>query len=443
MPYVAVLAGLAVLAGPAAALVALCALLAWLLVAAPRVVLWFDLNAVVGPLSEISFVARISTLIVVLTAFFVAWRHARVRSELERVSARVKDLTHQADHAAAQSRALESSIRNLYNRVAAESSSITVLYEQLGSLYSFDQQRVLQATLAAARLMTGATSCAVYQFREHTLRLLRRAVWPPRDEEEYESEVDVATSLMGWVVRTRRLFSLRQLVDNADLRRVDDRHTILCAPIVVRGQLWGVVSIARMPFFRYNEYAEKALQVTAALAAPALEQALPMFAPEEDPNPHPASVTGQTSGILSVERLRSDLELMVRSAANEGLFVALFVVDLQSGLAVDQQAELTNQVAAEILDTIKSGTAVYAQSQANRCALLSAGAGYDASAYLLLRVTELIAGRAWSVYEDTVLPQVTVGFASTSLCGYDAQALIDRAEAVLAMQLPGEFHELA
>lgn len=438
LPYLVLVASFAMFSGVVAALSTALAVLGWLMWLGPLVITQLGLAATVRPLIELSVGVRYGSFILILITFWGAMRFARLRLELQQSRTRTAEAIQQHDLAAAQAKALEKSLRHLYNRIASESSSITVLYEQLESLYSFDQNTVLQAALAAARLLTGATSCAIYQFREQSLQLYRRAVWPPRDQDRYQPQVDVATSILGSVVRSGQLFSIRHLVSDPELRKIDDRRTILCAPIIVRDQMWGVLTIGAMPFIRYNEYSEKALQVTAALAAPALEQALPtlMSADPARAEGLPVEDSAVAATVLAHERLRPELVATVTSAQEDGYQVALLLLALNVVPWLEDGGELARTIGLAIAQGTPRNVTVYERADNCQLAIVAVSADHHTAAHLALRMLELVGQRAWTVQDETVLPQPLVGFSTTTQCGYNVDRLLQHAELMLRLQNP-------
>ncbi len=357
-----------------------------------------------------------------------------------------------SEHFRAEAHALKLIHHKTRNRLATERSSITILYEQIRRLQSFDRNQVLDATLTAIRLMTGATSCVVYRFHEQNLELERIAVWPARHVSRYPAIKHVSSSIEGHVVRTGELFSLRQLIDHPELRELEENRAIICAPIVARNQTWGVLTVGRIPFLQYNEHAERALQVTAAIVAPALDQALPflvMDAPEEDrreelsprnelkddkrrDDGRTGIRAGSTQSALHpYENLTRTLEEKLDTARGLGFHVMLLIVELQSSLEFDQQMELSRIVGEDIAAELGPGVAIYQYQQAYQLALLSVSSRSEAAGYLYLRVTELVGSRAWTVEDETVLPRAIVGFATSAQSGYEPKSLIGQAETML------------
>ncbi len=444
LPYIALLPVVTLAMGSVAGLAAALSSFLWVALLGPALLGNIDLPAYVGSFETVPVGTRYAAAILALSGVILTNRIRRVQSDLDRTRERSRNLDRDLESTQKEAQALALSLRATNNRVAAERSSITIMHEQVKQLHSLDQQEVLNATLAGVRLITGASSCAIYRFHEQTLKLHRLASWPARDDSWYAPTLTVASSIPGRVVRTGRLFSLREMVDHPELRKIDDKRSIICAPIVVRNQIWGVLNIGRLPFLHYNEYAEKGLQVVAALAAPALEHAMPSTGPNPRsaaPDEKLSDINKPESLVYPYEQLYDTLQQRATAAEQQRYHVALFLIELQTHLSEDESFELCETVGGAVAHAAGASTTVFHYQQAGQLAVVSVGAGSDATGYLLLRISELIGGRAWMVFEQMILPQAYIGFATSTQSGFDATKLILRAERVLALQRaeePGE-----
>jgi hypothetical protein len=447
IPYIALVMMHMVISGIAGALITAGGAWLWIALVGPWVAPAVGSPAEVVTLATVPAGARYAAVVIILAAIVVMNRDRKLQAGFRQTSIRARECRAELERVQQEARMLEMSLRVGSNRMATERSSITMLYEQVQRLQSFEQEEVLDATLASVRLMTGATSCAVYAFREETLQLHRAGFWPQRHQERYKAVLSVSSSVEGQVVRTGRLFSLRQLVDDPRLRDLDTRNVVICAPILVRNRIWGVITVGRMPFMRYNEYAEKVLQVTAALVAPALEQALPGAlagqasleaedSREGTAEPPPTA----PSQLLPYAELPEALATRVEQSREMGYHVAFLLVELRAALDNDGIAELSETVGSAVAVAAGRGATVYQYQQLGQIAIISAGTGSDATGYLLLRIMELVASRAWTVGDETVLPEAVVGFGTSTQCGYDPWEMVRRAEQMVAVQLPENGH---
>ncbi len=436
MPYIALIAALAATVGGAAALAAWVGSLLWIFVGTKLVTTLIPgVPAFFLPLTEVPAGARYGAIVMSIAAVAVVTHTGKLHAGFIRARQREEEAASEVHTSRIEAQALEASLRTTMNRMATERTTMTILAEQLKRLQSFDQNEVYQATLSSVRLLTGATSCVIYRFHEEHLKLERTAVWPARHAERYALSLPVASSLEGHVVRTGALFSLRQLVEHPQLRSLDQNNTVICVPVVVRNRTWGVLTIGRIPFLKYTEYAEKALQVTAALAAPALENALPMVSVERDGVPlNDSADSTDTASVRPFEELRKHLESTLVQAERLDYQVSMLLVELSSALDFDGQLALSSVVGNALGGVTGNSTTIFHYQSPNQIVLVTVSTGVEATGYLLLRITELVTGQAWTVDEETVLPEAVVGFATSTTCGYDADQFFRRSEQILALQ---------
>lgn len=128
------------------------------------------------------------------------------------------------------------------------------------------------------------------------------------------------------------------------------------------------------------------------------------------------------------------MEEQIHHAQPLDYMVSLVLVELNSSLDFDGRLELSGVVGSALIGVTGRSTAIFQYQGPHQLALVSVSNSVDATGYLLLRCTELISSRAWSVRDETVLPSGFVGFSTTTTSGYNAAELIRRAEQVLAFQ---------
>lgn len=379
----------------------------------------------------LSLSERVGLIVGIAVTAVIVRSRSRIITRLNLAERRAAEARETAERQSREAEAMEASVRELYNRHAVESRTITSLGEQLSRFQSLRRSTVFDATLESTRLMTGAESIVLYRVEEANLVLRREVCWPDRDRARYPETVEISSSIEGWVVRTGRLFTLRYIMEDPSLAEIDQGNTVIAVPIRVRGQIWGVLSIGEMPLLAYNQTSEVSLEVIAALAAGGVEQSFGVAEPGE-PSDAGAPV------VQDAAQLYRDLDGMLQSASRDYGHVSLFLVELRGfqrrplSLSEDDQARLLD-VIAERLHGLTSGAArLYRYQLANQFVLLGANLGYDASPYFLLRILETIGGQAWSVGAETVLPEAIVGYASSS--DGDAGEMVSRAETMLLAQ---------
>lgn len=430
MPWAALLVVLTAYAGGIGTIVAGTGILVWVLAVGPALAGSGAFPAYTVPLTEAPLTVRYGTLAAIASAYFVAIKLKRLSFERTSTRDAARDSAARADALHTENHALKLIHQKTRNRLATERSSITILYEQIQRLQSFDQRQVLDATLTTIRLMTGATSCVVYRFHEQNLELERVAVWPSRHEGRYELRRSLASTLEGHVVRTGKLFTLRHLIDSPELRALEDNRTMMCVPVKTGNQIWGVLTVGRLPFLSYNEHAEKSLEVIAAIVAPALDRSVPLVGHD---HLRDDDTDIDTDGIMPYEQFTELLERKVRAAETLDFHVLAVIIELQTALGYDRQIELTTRVGERIAAAMGRDVVVSQYQQASQLALITMSTRSEAAGYLLLRVTDMVTGQAWTVADETVLPRALVGFGSSAQSGYDGVSLLRQAEQMLSV----------
>jgi hypothetical protein len=388
------------------------------------------LIALVPAGEAISLPQRIGIAVVILATYAAYRIYARVSLDRAALAERRVELDEQNRLLQIQATSGEENLQALYNRLAVESRTITMLAELLPQLYSFNRSDVLDATLAAATLLSGAETAALYRFDEASLTLTREATRPLRAETIFPQTLDVASSTEGWVVRTARFFSLKYVLHDEGLAALHQGRTTIAVPVSMAGRVWGVLSVGEIPFLHYNQYAERSLQIVAALAVPGLEQSFGAVREE------PARARADGGENRSMNELYADLQ---REFEEEGL-VSVFLIDLGSNaggalpLGDDGIDDLVGQVGRTLTSLTGGAVRAYRYQLPHQLALITVNQGFDAASYFLLRILEAINGRAWTIEGETILPRAIIGFASSNQVDGGADEIIARAESMLVLQ---------
>lgn len=432
LPYIALALLLSVIVHPRSGLVAAIWTALLLFIVLPVAVHEWALPIIVPDVRTLTPEQRITILLLMLSSYIVHRVHARVSVDRNQLRERRRELEDENRLLQVQNHSFEESLKTLYNRIAVESRSITILAELLPQLYSFNRHDVLESSLTAAALMSGGEVAALYRFDETSLSLRREAARPRRAEEVFPQQLDASSSIEGWVVRKGTAFSLRMLLHDGNLRTIHQGRTTIAVPVAIRGRVWGVLSVGAIPFLQYNQYAERALQIVAALSVPGLEQSFGIIGDATE-----SESDGDTErGMRPIDELYDDL---TGELAEEDL-VSLFLIELTSNgedplsISPDAYDELVAQVGRTLVSVSGGAARTYHYQLPGQLALLTVSQGFDAASYFLLRILEAINGRAWTVEDETVLPQAVVGFASSNQVDGGAEALIAKAEAVLILQ---------
>ncbi len=415
------------------------------LVVITGIVPWFDriLSAPVYPAVVLTLETRFSLAVAMVLLYYVSIRYQTTRRDEQEARKELLELRRLNLRQDSDLQALERALRELYNRSITQTTSISVLYEQVDRMYSVNYDEVTGAILESVSYLSGATACALYIFNDSSLRLELQASLGVAGNEsggEFTETLDTSKSIEGWVVRNNRVFSLRMLLKEESLRPLAGNRTVIAVPIHAHGRIWGVLTIREIPVLRYNEFAEKAIQLIAALAGPALEHAVSSVFGDSD-TPEPGTPAGaENQQLRPVDVLEPFLARETRIAAETNHNVSVFLFEIRNAPAIIAQVgpvglqELLEQIAS-MLSALSRSTAVLFEFHEPHqfCAAIST-LDYDAASYFLLRMLESISSRAWSAGGELLFPDVNVGFASTNQVGFDPEKLLKKAEQVLVAQ---------
>ena len=333
-----------------------------------------------------------------------------------------------------QVRALRAANQELEERISRQEDSITSLFSQVQVLSSQNLDKALAAILEMTGRYIGATRCSIWQHRPAD-RSLAFVAGVGRDP-----GVETATllpdegTIEGWVVRNSSMFSVKMLLTNEALVRLDTGRNILTMPIVVGRRTWGVLNVEEMPFARYNLYSERLLQVIMALVAPALERAVEFdsVVRQEDVNP--------VTGLPSFPELYAMLQIEMARLAVENGTVAVIVLEFANLAALvaehgREQALLLMRDAARVIEEASGGQArVFHYKADGQLAVLYPRLDADGASLFSLTVLEKINLTEWKVKEQRAYLEVMLGFAARSRTEQSADALLEAAENLLEMQ---------
>jgi GGDEF domain-containing protein len=333
-----------------------------------------------------------------------------------------------------QVRALEAANRELEERLSRQRDSVTSLYSQMQMLNSLNLSKAFLAILEIVRRFVGATRCSIWEHRpeSRTLALASRLGWPEGAETTTTLADD--SSIEGWVVRNNTMFSVRMLLQNEALARLDTGRTILTLPISAGRRIWGVLTIEEMPFAKYNLYAERLLLVIMALARPMLERAIEFESVVRQEDTHP--ITGlhsfpQFYAMLQIEFARLEAEkgtlaILVVECANFDELAGAHGKDQVFGLLRDL-AGMTREIAA-------GPTWAFHYKTETQIALVCPNLDADGASLLSLTLLGNVNAREWRCGDTRVSIDLILGFAARSATGQSADELMEAAERLLEMQ---------
>ena len=140
-----------------------------------------------------------------------------------------------------QVRALQSANSELEERISRQEDSITSLYSQVQVLNSLNLAKALQAILEMVRRFIGATRCSIWEHRQEAKSLA--LVASIGGGEGATGMLPDESSIEGWVVRNNMMFSVKMLLTNEPLAKLDTGRNIMTLPITAGRRIWGVLNI--------------------------------------------------------------------------------------------------------------------------------------------------------------------------------------------------------
>jgi GGDEF domain-containing protein len=331
-------------------------------------------------------------------------------------------------------RALTEANQELEERISRQEDSVTSLYSQVQVLSSASLGKALGALLSMTERFVGATRCSIWQHRpeEGKLAFVSGIGW---DAVEGASTLlpDEGT-IEGWVVRNNTMFSVKMLLENDALARMDQGRAIITMPIAAGRRTWGVLSVEEMPFARYNLYSERLLQVIMALVGPALERAIEFesVVRQEDVNP--------VTGLPSFPELYAMLELELARLEMENGTLALVVLELANfPQIVDRQGRepallLLRDLARTAEETAGGQARAFHYKADSQLAVLCPQLDADGASLFALTLLSRAADSEWKARGELVRLEVILGFGARTAPRQTAEDLIKAAENLLEMQ---------
>ncbi len=436
LPYLLLLLLIGVLRGYWAASVGLLYTSALISLLLPAVDEWLALPAQQTNLLKTEIETALH-LAVALTVLFilVSAVHRKERKILEQ-EARLLEARENELRMSRENQTLMDAIIQLRDRFAVDSSSITTLYHQIPHLYAQQLPDVFRGLLQSVQVMTKAARVGIFEFVEEELSLLCRDFVTESEDTAPPARLDLSTSIEGWVVRREQLFSMKRLLNDSELRSLDDGRAVLCGPIRSGRRLWGVVTVEEMPFTSYNEYTEKAFELILALAGPAIENAVPQLFAELSE----ADMPGET--LHAYEEFHDFLYRELDSASSTGVDVALMLIEIaniEELAPPDRRQAVAKQLVeqlSEVVSDITAGvSALFRFERDNQLAALLPSRHASDFGYISRQVVEAVSSRAWNADGEAVFPEILIGFAQASESEYAVQPLVGHAERLLERQL--------
>jgi len=333
-----------------------------------------------------------------------------------------------------QVRALTGVNRELEERISQQQDSITSLYSQIEVLNSLNLEKSVKAILAMVQRFVGASRCSIWEHRADVGRLDRVAHLGGEEGGEMPTTIPDDTTIEGWVVRNNLVFSVKMLLENEALARLESGRNIITLPITAGRRIWGVLNIEEMPFVKYNLYTERLLLMIMALAGPALERAIEYESVirQEDINP--------VTGLPSFSQFYTLLEHERARLAQERGTLAVLVLEVLnfSALAAehgkDHALELLADVSQLLLELSVGRARVFHYKSESQLGVLYPSLDADGISLFSLTLLGRMNDKEWKLHDVRVHLETILGFAVLSEPDQTSDDLLEAAGNLLDMQ---------
>ena len=314
----------------------------------------------------------------------------------------------------------------LETKVSNQRESVSTLYSRVRKMDTPLLKDCLFGLLDAVRYFAQADKASVYEYNRKTRTLVLRA-WrgakPPKI-------LSAEESIEGWVYRNGSAFSLRMLDAQPNLRRLDERRSILAFPLRSGELPWGVLNIEEMTFFRYTPTTEKNIEIIVALAASYIKKAVEF---RERVVRRPRNEVTGLPGYVELSRLL-DEEFSRRKVTRASLSVVLLeLLDFEKLIYAHSGAKALGLMGEIARASNREGHLLaFHYKEESQIAFIMPGLDRDGAALFCLETAGIIDAGTWKLDEAAVRLEPAFGIASAGVGG-DARALLEEAERVLGL----------
>ncbi|MBN2738270.1 MAG: diguanylate cyclase [Spirochaetales bacterium] len=331
-------------------------------------------------------------------------------------------------------RALKVVNSELEDRLLTQKDSIISLYLRIKGLYTLNLENSLKILLGTVQRFTGAESCSVWEYDQQHKKLILRERLMVDKNQSIPTELPVEDTIEGWVVRNNLMFSIKMVIHNENLSRMDKGRNIYTAPVLAGQKIWGVLNIESLPFEKYNQYTEKLLLVILALVAPPLERAIEYKSIIKEEN------NDNITGLPSFSKFYIFLEKEVNRMILEKGSLSVVILELLnypefiSNLGKNSTYYFFSRLVEEIKLKSENKAIFFHYKGDNQISFVYPNMDYDGTSYFCLQVLELINTKTWNIDDKQIFPEIIMGYASLSNSEQTAEDLLSISEHLLEMQ---------
>jgi len=225
-------------------------------------------------------------------------RHEKLAETYQETVNDLKDL-------GVQHMALTESKQELDKRVAFQSSTMLHLFNQINELEALGPEELYKRVPELLKDQLNVTCASVYVIEDNKLRLKCRSGETSGDA-PLPDTVELTEGLMGQVIRSKKVITVREVHGEKDLARFNKRNLIMSAPISRKdGAVVGVINVEKIPFFDFNATTVRIFDMLAHWFSVMLDKAL-QFQSLKDKN-IADEVTGAYNHLYFQKRLQYEI----------------------------------------------------------------------------------------------------------------------------------------
>ena len=354
--------------------------------------------------------------------------------QLDRIRERLKALVKENWLLKKTTSALSEVDRELEERVSRQAESITILSDNIQHIDSTNFHKALDLLMDTIYIFSKADKMSIWEHQHNPLRLVRYVQRGWTEKELEKKEVSIEGNILGWVFRNDTPFSIRMLLQYDHLRHLDDGNSILTYPIVFNKTIWGVLNIEKMPFTKYNSYAEGVVQMIIKLAEPNLEKAY-----EYESLIQSGKIEGDTR-LPMFSLFKTSLTQMTENTREEegNLSIILFEIINYKALADIHSESVILSLFPELNKTLENLTKnrghIFHYKNKNQIAIIMPNTDQDGASLLCLEILEKINVDTWVAGDNKIALEGIIGFASMGMEITTPESMMERAEHLLSIQ---------
>jgi hypothetical protein len=292
----------------------------------------------------------------------------------------------------------------------------------------------LATILETVELFAETRSASIWTADPSGGALIPAAVRGWKEGEERDTSLDPDTSVEGYVLRNRKPFSARMLLDGPEFDRFDLSESVIVLPILVKDKAWGVLRIEDLPFERYSQYTESLLAILLSLAEPYLRGILEFEALNSQLE------VDEDTGFPQYPVLYRTLGKELERRSFEPGFVTLVLVEManfEEALKSWPRADL-KRLLFEVKRAVDEARGMKAQAfhfkNDGQFALLLPDLDQDGASFFCLDLLSTCSGLSLSLGGRPVPLEMIVGFSCSGAGRGSPDAMIESAEHLLSIQ---------